>query len=278
MEEHAAAVHAARARSDAAAARADRRTHRQGEAARVAAAARAPRRSRWPPTAQRIDEINDRLQEVDARLYRTNQEAQFAKATYDVDRYAFEAERKANPEGVGEQQKEIEAEAQRLSELNLEVEKVDGRARRGCRPSSGNTPSEVGRLQKEIDQLNFEQTRLQRVLTNIEPSFVKDYFRNAPLLDFMAPTLTVRQIVTPNVVDDVNFARVAKMDRCTTCHLAIDRTRLREVSAAVQDAPEPVGVCRQRLAASDGDDGLHGVPSGARRFDELQRCVALSGQ
>ena len=34
---------------------------------------------------------------------------------------------------------------------------------------------------------------------------VKDYFRNAPLLDFMAPTIKIQQIILPNVVDDVNF-------------------------------------------------------------------------
>ena len=57
----------------------------------------------------------------------------------------------------------------------------------------------------------------------IAPSVVKDYFRNAPLLDFMAPTLKIQQIILPNVVDDVNFIRVPKMDRCQTCHLAIDK-------------------------------------------------------
>ena len=39
----------------------------------------------------------------------------------------------------------------------------------------------------------------------------------------MAPTLKVQQIILPNVVDDVNFIRVPKMDRCQTCHLAIDK-------------------------------------------------------
>ena len=52
---------------------------------------------------------------------------------------------------------------------------------------------------------------------------LKDYFRDAPLVDFMAPTIKVNQIILPNVVDDVNFIRVAKMDRCQTCHLAIDK-------------------------------------------------------
>ena len=72
--------------------------------------------------------------------------------------------------------------------------------------------------------MNAEQDApAQARSTCIAPSAVKDYFRNAPLLDFMAPTLKVQQIILPNVVDDVNFIRVPKMDRCQTCHLAIDK-------------------------------------------------------
>src|SRR6185436_532227 len=78
-------------------------------------------------------------------------------------------------------------------------------------------------IQKQIDEMTAEQTRLKKRLDVIAPSVVKDYFRNAPLLDFMAPTIKVQQIILPNILDDVNFTRVPKMDRCQTCHLAIDR-------------------------------------------------------
>src|SRR5688500_12808071 len=74
---------------------------------------------------ERIDDVNDRLADVDRRLFRANKAAQFAKAEYDVHRYDFEEQRTKNPEGVGEQQKEIEAEAQRLNELNHEVQKIE---------------------------------------------------------------------------------------------------------------------------------------------------------
>src|SRR4029078_2439410 len=76
---------------------------------------------------------------------------------------------------------------------------------------------------KQIEDMQAQQTRLSNRLTVIAPSVVKAYFRNAPLLDFMAPTIKVQQIILPNVVDDVNFIRVPKMDRCQTCHLAIDK-------------------------------------------------------
>ena len=38
----------------------------------------------------------------------------------------------------------------------------------------------------------------------------------------MAPSIKINQLILPNVVDDVNFIRVPKVDRCETCHLAID--------------------------------------------------------
>src|SRR5438445_553988 len=77
--------------------------------------------------------------------------------------------------------------------------------------------------QKQIEDLHTEEVRLGKRLTVLAPSVTKDYFRNAPLLDFMAPTIKVQQIILPNVMDDVNFIRVPKMDRCQTCHLAIDK-------------------------------------------------------
>jgi mono/diheme cytochrome c family protein len=197
---------------------------------------------------QQIDEIQAKITDVDARLFRVNQAAQFAKARYDVDRYAFEVERSEHPERVAERQKEIEEQASRLRELNLDVEKVVAE-RAGLLSELGTHTGQAAALQKQIDQLTFDQNRLTKVLDTIQPSFVKEYFRNAPLLDFMAPTLTVRQIVTPNVVDDVNFARVAKMDRCTTCHLAIDRV-------GYEKYPQPFKT-HPNLSAYVGSDSPH---------------------
>src|SRR6185503_12256906 len=234
---------------------------------------------------QQIDVLNDEMAEIDARLYRVSQSAQFAKATYDVHRYAFEERRTKDPEGAGEEQKAIEAEGQSLREVNLEVEKVT--AERAAKQAQlGKFTSEVGRLQKERDQITFEQTRLQKVVANIEPSLVKDYFRNAPLLDFMAPTLTVRQVATPNVVDDVNFARVAKMDRCTTCHLAIDRrgyekypqpfrTHSNLTAYVGSDSPHPVSttgctVCHQGLGGSTSFNDASHYPGNVKQREEWE--------
>lgn len=234
---------------------------------------------------QRIDEINDRMADIDARLYRVNQAAQFAKATYDVNRYAFEAERKENPEGIGERQKEVEAEAERVRERNLEVQKIEAE-RAALQAELGKYTSQAAEAQKQIAEITFEQNRLRRLVQTIEPSLVKDYFRNAPLLDFMAPTLTVRQIVTPNVVDDVNFARVAKMDRCTTCHLAIDRRGYEKYPQPFRthpnlqayvgsDSPHPMAttgctVCHQGLGGSTSFNDASHYPGNPKQRQEWE--------
>ena len=48
---------------------------------------------------RKVDELEDQLATIEARLYRETQEALFAKATYDQERYAFEAARDSKARG-----------------------------------------------------------------------------------------------------------------------------------------------------------------------------------
>src|SRR5437667_82363 len=94
-----------------------------------------------------------------------------------------------------------------------------------------NTQRRFANLQYQVTQAQYQQasraidrTKLQQLSQQLAaPSLTNDSFRNAPLLDFMAPTIKIQQIILPNIVDDVYFIRVPKMDRCQTCHLAIDK-------------------------------------------------------
>ena len=171
------------------------------------------------------DEVSDlemRLGEIEAELYLTNQEYQFTKAEYDAERYEFEELQDVNSEAAAEGRPAIEAMFQQWLDLGIEVEGLTAERdeiRSGIRTFTGR----IGDIDVEIRELTAETSRLSERLDDLAPSMVDDYFLNAPLLDFMAPTITVQQVITPGIVDDVNFVRVAKMDRCGTCHLAIDR-------------------------------------------------------
>ena len=168
-----------------------------------------------------INQLEEELDQVDVDYYRVNQDYQFAKARYDADRYEFEALREKDAETAAAAAPEIERQFQELTALNLEVERLVVR-RDKVRAEIAEYTGAMAEIDGEIRDITTEQRRLENRLAVIEPTVVNTYLLNAPLLDFMAPTLRIRQIITPNVVDDVNFTRIPKMDRCTTCHLAID--------------------------------------------------------
>src|SRR5437773_7540959 len=115
----------------------------------------------------------------------------------------------------------------------------------------------------------------------------EDYCRNAPLLDVVAPTIKIHQLILPNIVDDVNFIRVPKMDRCQTCHLAIDKkgyekypqpfTTHPNLSAYLGgDSPHPIDkigctVCHEGMGQSVSFRDAAHSPSGEKQKEEWEK-------
>ena len=174
-----------------------------------------------------IDELQSQLDEVEAELFLVDQSWTFTKAEYDVVRYAFEDLQDHDPEHAAEERPAIDAMYAEWIDLGLQVDDLNAQ-RDGLRSQISEFTGQLGDLDTQIRELTAETTRLEGRLADLAPSVVTSML-NAPLLDFMAPTLTVRQVITPGIVDDVNFnMRVAKMDRCQSCHLAIDRVGYEE--------------------------------------------------
>jgi mono/diheme cytochrome c family protein len=169
----------------------------------------------------KVDDLQKKLKEADARLFRATTDYQYMKATYDQDRYDFEASRASGQSNAVKKGQNVADEARRLNDLNMAREKAEA-DKAALQQQLGQYTGEVTKIEKQIEEMRAEETRLGKRLDVIAPS-PKTYVLNAPLLDFMAPTLKIQQIILPNVVDDVNFVRVPKMDRCQTCHLAIDK-------------------------------------------------------
>jgi cbb3-type cytochrome oxidase cytochrome c subunit len=169
----------------------------------------------------KIDVIQKQLDGVNATLYRQQADQNYATATYNSDLYEFEAERADGLKGLESFQAKVDAEAKSLNDLKLQVEQTTAQ-RAALQAQLGQYTGTAATIQKQIDAINADQKRLQGQVDTLEPSVVTD-FRNAPLVDFMAPTLKIQQIILSDLVDDVNFTTTPKMDRCVTCHLAIDK-------------------------------------------------------
>jgi mono/diheme cytochrome c family protein len=102
---------------------------------------------------------------------------------------------------------------------------------------------------KALDQAEDEMKRL----TGVSDRFAKaaaqrswklgDTIRNLPVLDAFAAPAKVNQITLPDLtIDYGGFKDVPRYDRCTTCHLAIDRATFDRASLqALARAPEGLG-------------------------------------
>ena len=81
--------------------------------------------------------------------------------------------------------------------------------------------SGVTSLNSEMEVLNQEATLLRRKQSSISASF-PNTFRNLPMVDFIDPTIEIKQVLVQNVTEELNFTQVPRSDRCMTCHLGID--------------------------------------------------------
>src|SRR6478736_6190509 len=173
----------------------------------------------------KVDELQKKVDDTEIQLDRAGRDYQYMKATYDHDRYDFESARAEKKSGWEKKEQVVADEAKQLRDLDLNVQKLTAE-RNAAQQNLNQYTGSIGTLRKQIEDLRAEQLRLRKVAESQAPSATKDYFLNAPLLDFLAPTIKINQLILPDVVDDVNFKTVPKMDRCTTCHLAIDKRGL----------------------------------------------------
>src|SRR5205814_2909324 len=51
----------------------------------------------------------------------------------------------------------------------------------------------------------------------------KNQWRNLPVMDFLAPSITIDKVVVPVVQDDYIFDKAPKVDMCLTCHRGADK-------------------------------------------------------
>jgi cytochrome c2 len=209
------------------------------------------------------------LKPLEATHYRVDQEYKSAKSLLDSERYEYE-EKVDQAHGAGGLEEERVALAQRerqvadLYEQLLQIE----RQRDEAHARERSFTEERTRIDKEMAALSADRSRIERKLARIEPSFFNDYFRNLPILDFLSPSIQVQQVVLDRMQTDINFARIPRVDRCTTCHLAIDK-------AGYEEMPQPYR-SHPRLELFLGGNSAHPLESFGCTVCHLGRDRATS--
>jgi len=75
-----------------------------------------------------------------------------------------------------------------------------------------------------LDDLRAQRDRMSRALAGQRPSLAKRLLR-LPIIDAFGRPLAIDQTWLPELTIDYNFRHVARFDRCTTCHLGIEKSK-----------------------------------------------------
>ncbi len=199
------------ARQDLEAARADTREHARG-----------------------LEEAAAHLKQIETEHFRTDLQFREIKSTYDARKFEYEEKANEGHANAAELLTHVQELQRRLEELRttlLENEKAGAEAADAVKAITGKADEAA----KRLEVLNAEATRLQGRLDKVAPhGLMKAALAalNAPLMDFVAPTYKIQQVVLERVPIDINFTRIPRADRCQTCHLASDRT-------GFEDQPQP---------------------------------------
>jgi len=175
-----------------------------------------------------------RLKEIAARNYSDDLAFRTIKSTFDAKRFDYEEARDHHAPEAGRLEKEMDDLSARLEDLRVKLQEEDKAKAEVEAILKGITGKSVD-VQKQIEDLTAGIARQRKKLETVAPSGLMKVavdLLNAPLLDFVAPTLKIQQAVLPTMPIDINFTSIPRADRCQTCHLAADRK-------GFEDAPEP---------------------------------------
>ena len=178
-----------------------------------------------------IDAINDSIQTIKDQYAKINIDWKALIVEVDVAKYLVEKEKSEN------KYNEVSEAAELFKDLNIQkVELKKTKEFLEIQMDSYNakitTLKEEVKLAKQkrdkelkrLDLVENQLNKLDRERMSLANQ-VADIVRDLPIVDFLDPKLKVQQTVVSDVKYDVNFAKVATVDRCVSCHMGIEDSK-----------------------------------------------------
>ncbi len=168
-----------------------------------------------------IEKLEDRIKELSAKIYTADSTWRATKARVDASRFLYDEAIQQNRGDVQERGKKADEERQNLANAKAEVEKYT--------LERTEVQAELARRREAVTAAETKLTALQSGYDGVEKRAVAlkkdlDYFLlNAPLMDFVKPSLAVQQVILPGLTHNINFTNIDRVDRCVTCHVASNR-------------------------------------------------------
>ncbi|HTA76276.1 MAG TPA: c-type cytochrome [bacterium] len=177
-----------------------------------------------------IDRLNDQAAKLDNQIFKSKTvDYQPLKAQIDADKYTYAEENKDGKDTtklnikIQSETDQANAYTQKLFDLQQQRDQVT--------KDLADINAKHDEVNTNINKMLADYHLLKAKIDKNSFGFVF-YVRNAMLLDFLSPTIQIQQVVLKNLPEDLYFAKTMRVDRCMTCHQAIDKK-------GFENAPEP---------------------------------------
>ncbi len=157
----------------------------------------------------------------EGKHYAADEDYRFAKANLDAQRYELETAITQHAKNLPAKQKQYDDLNNHVNDLQLRLQDVT-RHRDAARAVVDTWMKRIKDAEDKKKELTASIDLINKQLSTVEASS-NFFLLNAPMLDFIAPTFKIDQVVIPDMYVNVNYMDVPRVDRCMTCHRAIDR-------------------------------------------------------
>ncbi len=177
-----------------------------------------------------ISRLNDLSAKLDTQIFKVKTvDYQPLKAQLDADKYAYSEENKEGKDSDS-LNKKIQAETDKANGYTQQLFDLSQQKAQAAKDLA-DIYAKRDEVTSNINKMMADFHLLKAKIDKNSFSFLF-YFRNAMLLDFLAPTIQVQQVILKNLPEDLYFAKTMRVDRCMSCHQGIDKK-------GFENAPQP---------------------------------------
>jgi predicted nucleic acid-binding Zn-ribbon protein len=188
-------------------------------------------------SSAQINELEEKRAAANARWIRVDQDYRNTKAKYDEERYLYEESVAHKASDVDKKKAEVDEIGKRMDQYFLEREQINTEMQ-AAKDELAKLREKSTKDREQLQAMRSDYDRLVRQYYALKPGKVVTSIINAPLMDFMKPSLQIKQILLPNLFYDQPFKQISRADRCTTCHLGIDNKKFENEAQPFKTHPK----------------------------------------
>lgn len=194
-----------------------------------------------------LGEIDKKIKNLSDDYYTKNRKYQDLKGDLSADLFELEKSIEHESKESRKLKADYDSKAKKVVELGVIADAAD-KTLTQAKEMRADILSKSKEITDRKEKLLKEVNLLRKSISDSELS-LGNIIRNAPMIDFVAPTIKINQIILPNLKDDYFFNKVPRVDRCMSCHVTIDKS-------GFEDFPQPYK-SHPKLKLMVGPDSPH---------------------